>query len=500
MIEMEKTGPHKLRKLYAQNFMSTGLDYRVHNHSFQNLRRGLLERVFYVEDKEKGGLKACPQPYQGAFKELAYLRRRFVMYCKNHTRISTNDFVDCYHGRKRTIYQNAADSLLDRPLDRKDAALKTFIKAEKFCINAKPDPAPRVIQPRSPRYNTELGRYLKKYEHDAYRALDKIWGGVTVMKGYSVEQVGQHIASAWNQFQIPVAVGFDMSRFDQHVSVPALDFEHSCYLGSFKYDRQLQQLLSWQKRNFGVAFADNGMIRYKKDGCRMSGDMNTALGNCLLACLITRHLMGRLNCRLVNNGDDCVLFCESTDLPHVVSNLTTGWRKFGFTCIAEEPVYTLEHVRFCQMAPVFDGESYVMVRDPKVSISKDSFSLVHWNNEKNAKQWMKAVGQCGEKITGGIPIVQDFYKKYQDIAGDVRDAKNVEATAAGIYMMSHFSRRAYREPTQEARYSFYLAFNILPDEQVAIEANIRQLEWSTEFGPGGDLADRVLQWTFNNQL
>lgn len=497
MVEVEKPGPHKLRKLYAQNFMGTGLNYRVHNHSFQNLRRGLLERVFYVEDKEKGGLKACPSPHQGAFKELAYLRRRFAQMCRRHTRISTEEFVDCYHGRKKTIYQNAAASLTDRPLDRKDAALKTFIKAEKFCVEMKPDPAPRVIQPRSPRYNTELGVYLKKYEHDAYRALDKIWGGVTVMKGYSVEEVGEHISSAWGQFQIPVAIGFDMSRFDQHVSVPALQFEHSCYLEAFKYDRRLQTLLSWQLKNFGSGFADNGVIRYKVNGCRMSGDMNTALGNCLLACLITKHLMRDLNCRLVNNGDDCVLFCESTDLPHVVSNLTTGWRKFGFTCIAEDPVYTLEEVRFCQMAPVFDGDQYIMVRDPRVSMSKDSYSLVHWNNEKNAKQWMSSVGKCGERITGGVPIVQNFYRKYQQVAGEVKENGISEASAAGIYMMSRFSKRAFAPPSEESRYSFFLAFGILPDAQIAAEEAIDRMEGSTTFGPVGELADPTLKWIIN---
>jgi len=500
MIEVEKGGPHKLRKLYCQSFMTTGLDYRVHNHSFQNLRRGLLERVFYVEDKQTKELKACPQPHQGVFKELAYLKRRFVRYAGLHTRISTEEFVDCYHGRKKTIYQNAADSLTERPLDRKDAALKTFIKAEKFCINAKPDPAPRVIQPRSPRYNTELGRYLKKYEHHAYRALDKIWGGVTVMKGYSVEQVGEHIFNAWGEFQIPVAVGFDMSRFDQHVSVPALQFEHSCYMESFKHDRELQQLLSWQLKNFGVAYADDGMIRYKKDGCRMSGDMNTALGNCLLACLITRHLMKGINCRLVNNGDDCVLFCESTDLPSVVSNLTTGWRRYGFNCIAEEPVYTLEKVRFCQMAPIWDGSRYVMVRDPRVSISKDAFSLVHWNNENNAKQWMKSVGLCGERITGGIPVVQEFYRKYQDIAEGVKLPKlNVDIEQSGKFMMAKYSNRAFAPPTEESRYSFYLAFGVIPDAQIALEEGIRALPLGVEFGPNGNLADYTLQWTFQNQ-
>ena len=41
----------------------------------------------------------------------------------------------------------------------------------------KPDPAPRVIQPRNVRYNVEVGRYLRRFEHYLYRGIDEIWNG-----------------------------------------------------------------------------------------------------------------------------------------------------------------------------------------------------------------------------------------------------------------------------------------------------------------------------------
>lgn len=494
MVEIEKPSPlRKLRKLYHQQTFGTGLEYRVHNHSYANLRRGLLERVFYVQDSETKELVGCQEPLPGQFEQMEYLKKKFIRIVGTHTRISTEQFVDCYQGRKRTVYEKASQSLSDIPLDRRDAHLKTFIKAEKFCTTLKPDPAPRVIQPRNPRYNVALGRYLKKFEHHAYRALDKIWGGPTVMKGYSVEEVGQHIAEAWGQFQRPVAIGFDMSRFDQHVSVPALRFEHQCYLGAFKHDRELQQLLNWQISNVGLGFASDGLIRYKKSGCRMSGDMNTALGNCLLACLITKHIFKGMSARLINNGDDCVLICDMQNLELVRSRLTSEWLKFGFDCIAEEPVTIMEEIRFCQMAPVYDGETWVMVRDPKVSMSKDAYSLVHWDSEKVCKQWLKAVGQCGERITGGIPIVQEYYMAYQRAAADVKENKNIkEQSAAGVYMMAEKSKRVYKPPTQEARYSFYLAFGILPDFQEAAEEVLRGAEIAVAQGPSG--YEHSLQW------
>jgi len=495
VIEVDGHCPPKERKLYVQNAITTGYEYRVHNHSYANLRRGLLERVFYVERNKE--LVSCPQPEPGSFKEMGYLRRRFHRVCGNHSRISANDLVDCYQGRKRTIYENAAASLLDRAIERKDGDLKTFIKAEKFNVNLKSDPAPRVIQPRSPRYNVELGRYLKKYEHHAYKALDKIWGGPTVMKGYTTEEVAQHIWSAWNQFQTPVAIGFDMSRFDQHVSVAALEFEHSCYLACFEGDAHLANLLKMQLVNHGVGFASNGMLRYTKEGCRMSGDMNTALGNCLLACLITKHLM-KIRSRLINNGDDCVLICERTDIDYVVSNLTTGWSRFGFNCIAEEPVYEMEKIRFCQMAPVFDGAGWLMVRDPLVSMSKDSHSLVHWNNEKNAKQWLKSVGMCGLRIAGGVPVVQEFYQKYVETAGNVKENKNItEKSSSGFFMMADRAKRGYSAVSEVCRFSFYQAFGITPDQQIALEGEIRSLTINTNVGPQCEAADSL--WILNRK-
>lgn len=453
-----------------------------------------MERVFYVEDKTTKELKECPQPAPKRFASLKRWRQKLCGIVGPHPRISAEQFVDMYQGRKKTIYANAAASLLEKPIERRDARLKTFIKAEKFCISDKPDPAPRVIQPREPRYNVELGRYLKPLEHHIYHGLDCIWGGPTVMKGYNVGQVAEHIVQAWNEFQTPVAVGFDMSRFDQHVSVPALQFEHSIYRRIFGNDPHLSMLLSWQIDNFGIGFAHNGLIRYKKTGCRMSGDMNTALGNCILACLITKELMRKIKCRLINNGDDCVLILDKKNLDYVVSNLTTGWSEFGFNCIAEEPVYELEQIRFCQMAPIYDGESWLMVRDPKVSLSKDSYSLVFWDSKDNIRRWFKSVGDCGIALAGGVPVVQEFYRTYQRYGGDVTlNGSYREHCSAGIYGMLNGSKRTYQEPTQEARYSFYKAFGLPPDGQIAMEEHYSQEELDLEFAAVG--TDYSYKWT-----
>jgi len=220
--------------------------------------------VFYVENERKE-LEPAPKPLDGAFGSLLRFRRKLHSIVGTHSRVSPDRFVEFYSGRKKTIYQQACDSLEGLAVQKRDSYLKTFVKAEKLNISRKPDPAPRVIQPRNVRYNVEVGRFLRRFEHYLYRGIDTIWGGPTVIKGYTVEQIGEIVSDAWYSFRSPVAIGFDMKRFDQHVSVEALKWEHSVYLDAFCNDEYLRELLSWQLENRGVGYASDGFIKYKVD-------------------------------------------------------------------------------------------------------------------------------------------------------------------------------------------------------------------------------------------
>lgn len=138
-----------------------------------------MERVFNVE--QHGVLAPVAVPRPGIFHHrLGKLSRRLLRYIPFSPVCPLEDFPALYLGRKRTIYQKAVDSLTERPLSRKDGYLSTFLKAEKINFSKKPDPAPRVIQPRPPRYNAVVGVYLKPLEHPVYRALGKMHGSTVV--------------------------------------------------------------------------------------------------------------------------------------------------------------------------------------------------------------------------------------------------------------------------------------------------------------------------------
>jgi hypothetical protein len=456
--------------------MGDQYQFGLHNNSAVNLERGLAERVFCVKNTScVPGVDAefipTPQPIRGIFARLNKYRKEIVHHVGRKGPISYEKFLAYYTGPKLVTYSKAVDSLCLIAVNKSDARLKTFVKAEKLNLTLKPDPCPRVIQPRDPRYNVEMGRYLKHIEHPIYHAIDKIWGGKTIFKGMSVEAMGHEIHKKMRQFPRPCAIGFDASRFDQHVSVEALKFEHSIYKKIHGYPELLSLLCEWQIHNEGTAFASDGFFRYSVDGCRMSGDMNTSLGNCIIAALISKDLIDRLgiSATLVNNGDDNVLICSVDDAEVVENTLYSHFLDYGFEVVAEPPKYITEQVEFCQMQPVFDGTQYIMVRNPTVSMSKDSHSITPFYTAGSMRKWIRAVGECGLSLTGGIPIKQEFYKcliRNGESKGKIHTSKEF---ASGFYQLSKLSSREERPVSAATRYSFYLAFGYTPDEQEAIE-------------------------------
>jgi hypothetical protein len=267
-----------------------------------------------------------------------------------------------------------------------------------------------------------------------------------------------------------VAIGFDASRFDQHVSEEALEFEHSIYQSFYPGDRYLRKMLKWTRNQTGYARADNGYCKYTVKGMRASGHPHTALGNCTLMASMMYCWANKVEVKmsLVNDGDDCVAIMEQCDMVKFLEGCGDWFMNMGFHMKVEKPVYVLEHIEFCQSHPVFDGNEYIMVRDPRIAMAKDAMSVTHLQNNKTFERWMSAVGQGGMSLTGGIPVWQNFYATFVRSCNGANPLED-PTLRTGMKMLGKGMFRKYCEPTAEARLSFYLAFDIPPDAQIAIE-------------------------------
>nr|UYL94470.1 MAG: reverse transcriptase-like protein [Guiyang tombus-like virus 1] len=306
------------------------------------------------------------------------------------------------------------------------------------------------------------------------KAIDKLWGSKTAIKGYTVEKVGQIMAEKASRFKEPVFVGLDASRFDQHCSRDALEWEHSVYNQVFNCPR-LAELLSWQLSNRGTAYTSDGKVKYVVEGCRMSGDMNTSMGNYLIMsslCYVYCQEVG-LRAELANCGDDCVLFLEASDLGKL-SSLPDWFTKMGYTMKVEKPVYNLEEIEFCQMHPVFTSRGWIMVRRPDTVVTKDCCVVRGGMTVSKLEDWLGAQRAGGLSLAGDVPVLSQFYKCFPEKTSDCLS----DYAAPHKFQAS----QQYGSITDESRYSFWLAFGLTPDEQCAIEEDLVNFTFTTTFG------------------
>lgn len=492
----------KCHSIHVVGGFGTPLRYASWTDGLENVMSALLERVFFHEVKvpgQDGDLTRFERPRLVSEADvdarLNAFSRRLKWRAFTLTPVGLLEYPQTvYRGQKLVLYNNAAQRVLARGPRRSDAYLSTFLKHEKIPVTAK-RAVPRVIQPRSPEYNVQVGRYLHQLEHIIYQTIADIFGGPTVMKGKNAFQVGREFHSAWVTYRDPVAVGLDASRFDQHVNTALLKWEHRVYLQYYPGSAELAELLSWQLDNVGYVRCHDGTVKYTVRGGRCSGDMNTALGNCLLMCAMVWTLLHEKGLhkkvRLFNNGDDCVLIGERGDLLPILDSVIPYFAEFGIVMKVEEPVDVLEKVSFCQTQPVYDGVYWRMVRDPHASMSKDVCIIDPRNAmPKTLSDHCSSVGQCGLSLTGGLPILQEYYLALRR-GGRVDAPVDEEVRGSGFYQLSKGLLPTVREVTPEARCSFYRAFGIVPDVQCAMEAyfaGLPPVAWST---PGLGAVPRI---------
>lgn len=428
----------------------------------------------------------------------ARLRRELAAVAQKFPKTQEMDrskFIEHFKGSKRTLYNNALKSLDRIPVRRSDGYVTAFIKAEKTDPSAKKHPDPRVIQARSPRYNICLGAYLRPIEHHVYRLKHN---GLPVMgKGLSPPRRAELLVEKWNRFSTPVCFAIDASRFDQHVDVRALRLEHKFYLKSNR-SAEFAELLSWQLKNIGFTRND---VKYSCVGRRMSGDMNTAVGNCLLMfamCCSAMETSGITKYELLVDGDDTLCIVEQKD-EHRFAQFLEDFKEFGHEIKMEGRSTTLEGLKWCQSRFMYINGVPNFVRPWDKVISTLTCGVRHWADPSIQKNIMFTVGQALMIDNVGVPILGKFGKclcRYsnQRIAdwttldeGFLYDVKQRH----GLNFVAE-----YQEPTTESRLSFERAYGLSIDEQLDIENEIEQ--WEPEFGNPQLVDDEIVSGWLTN--
>lgn len=466
--------------------------YSVHNNSLNNLLRGLNERVFYTDNNRTERLRPVAQ----GFDVLDQYFTADFRTCRSRV-WSLEEFVASYSGSQFTRYQRAADSLALLPWTDRDCKVSTFVKCEKIDFSVKDDPAPRVIQPRDPRFNAAIGRFVKPLEKLVYKKLGQLYEYPCIAKGFDVYQTGDIIHKKWSLFNTPCAVSLDASRFDQHCSVQALQWTHKIY-SKFCDDPEFMLLLSKMLVNKGHGSCKDGFVKYEVEGCRMSGDMDTALGNCLLMVAMTYSLCKKLGIRheVMDNGDDITVFMDRRDADVFIPEVSQWYADLGFKMKIEPIVNCLEEIEFCQMHPVFDGVEWRMVRNLS-ALGKD---LVCTTNPEQVRKWIQCIGLGGLSLTSGMPVYQEFYSWLAKFSTGINKTSRWKLyQSSGFFRMASKTHRHPVPVSVEARESFCRAFKMDISQQQSLEWMYGQLS----LGPLGinhTHFDCLNQASFNSQF
>jgi len=448
----------------------------THSNTLANLIHGVGERVLFVDGK--GTLPIAPK--EGAFNKLVVYRDLIARIVGRQSPVTREQFAGFYTGRRYATYMRAVSGLAVSPVRPRDAHLKTFVKAEKVNLTIKPNVVPRVIQPRDPRYNVEVGRYLRPVEKKIYHAIDKLFGAPTIMSEYNAYTQAKVIKNKFDRFVDPAVIGLDASRFDQHVSQDALRFEHKLYDTIFR-SSELRMLLGWQLVNHGIARATDGWFKYVKKGARMSGDMNTSMGNKVIMCLMAYSYIKSLGVTVdfVNNGDDCLMFVDRRHMS-ALDGLEAYFADFGFNIKRELPVYELEHIEFCQTKPVCSNGVWRMVRNVKTCLSKDVTCVNLGHNVEEYRRWLKDIGSCGLTTCADVPVLGEFYRMLIRFGLDGAYSNSAEDDYRWYKLSSRNARSVAESPDAYGRYSFWKSTGIVPDEQEELENYFANSIW------GGD--------------
>lgn len=372
--------------------------------------------------------------------------------------------LDHYSGRLRARYEAAYESLKTNEFSKVDAWVSGFVKREKYTEEDFEEKAPRLIMPRDPRFGALMAKYTKPVEAVFFHLVDQ-YKLPYFAKYYDPTKRASIILAKMEQFTRPGMSVIDAKKFDAHVNISQLRAEHTVYKRIFK-SRTLQQLCDLQLHN--VIRTDGGIV-IRIPGCRMSGDMNTSLGNCMIVHMglnIVKREVPTLT--WFDDGDDCILFYEIGDRLRVAAITERVFRGLGHELVTLH-YDDISDLTFCQQK-ICCGR---MVRPWQKIISTCFVSYKHYHSLPFGYRVMKTIAQAELALNVGIPILQPYFQAWINklTAFEMVDVKFLDESLLRRVHQG-FNSVTPQQITESSRVEFWERFNITPIEQLDLERKL----------------------------
>jgi len=462
---------------------------RVHGVCYHNEIAALVKRSL---GPTPGSVEARRGPVLDAFRRIRRVASRY-----SESRWDYLETAQSYTGALRRRYLEAERSLReDGPLGSSDYLLRAFLKAEKRHLQnvAKP----RMIFPRSPRYNLHLASWLKPFEHWLWgnlrrSAFNGVGNSRVVAKGLSPRQRAALIVRKFSEMPDCVVMEVDGRAFEAHLDVWQLLQEHCVYASAYPGDGGLRKCLNKQLRNFGVTGCG---LRFSRDGGRASGDFNTGMGNSIVMLAVVAgamSLLGEQRWDTLVDGDNALLFLPSCAMRRVVQGFAAAALEVsGHEMVLERPVSVVEEVRFGQSGPVWVEGGWQMVRDWRKIVSHGTSSHAHLHEPRFALEWIRGVALCEASLAHGVPILWSWANRLLSLTESVTTVRwdaHRDYSVLGVCFAKVGARA--REPDLVSRQSFSRAFGVTPDEQVQLEGLMSAVEVFVAPSPAVEWDDPV---------
>jgi hypothetical protein len=388
--------------------------------------------------------------------------------------------------KKRVVYREA---LAEHYQPGRDSRVTGFTKLEP--VPLKDEDKPRLIHFRRPRFLAHMLSWYKPVEHGIYRCpyLINSRQKFVVSKGMDPLEKMDCIEGIMSRIGGVVYVcNGDGKAFEAHCEKGLLKKEHKLTIRTLEVAgyrtatiSKARMMLKEQLVNKVTTRCSDGIVRYKIDGCRMSGDLNTGGGNTILTCLMIKTFVVKYRIPdecwgAIIDGDDFCFFMASDYVDLVGREIYNHFFLCGHELKGYTPIRVgedLEVIDFCQARPVKVAGKWRLIRNPIKVYSGYTTVNLWYRDLESMKRFWATISHPEMIYARGVPILSSLFTMFHRLSGDCKPLEIVSRR----YWLRNLGRIEKSIPessiSMDTRASFMKAFEEFDvGMQLSIEAEL----------------------------
>lgn len=296
--------------------------------------------------------------------------------------------------------------------------IKPFTKVEKLTTTKYK--APRMIQARDISFNIEYGRFIKPLEqlltkNHKYR--------YNFGKG-NYDEIAKRIKLLKSRYNYYTEL--DHTSFDAHVTVEMLKLTHVFYRACYYHNGELRRL---SMKTLNNSCKTRWGEKYKVKGTRMSGDVDTSLGNSLINYAILKECLSRLKIDgdVIVNGDDSILFTNQA----IGGGFSELLKKFNMESKISKTSTNIHKIEFCRTKYVIRSDGTpTMMMDPQRIV--EIFGMTR-NVQTDRVGYLNEVAICNAHINKNTPIGLVWADAFQITMGGDHNFRHIDRDLIRVY-------------------------------------------------------------------